>query len=122
MGLALAVAVVFLDAAGRLLVGAAAVVVLGTVARDLLVRPRLFAGPDGVEVRSWASRRHLPWPLLRVRVRATRRLGVPGRALELDTAAGPDDAGVLILLGRRELGVDPEEVLRALRALDPTGR
>jgi hypothetical protein len=41
------------------------------------------------------------------------------RLLELDTATGPDDAGVLVLLGRRDLGADPEDVARALRALDP---
>jgi hypothetical protein len=54
-------------------------------------------------------------------VRETRRFGVRSRTLELDTAAGPDDDGVLVVLGRRDLGADPEEVARALRALDPTG-
>ena len=122
LGLALALAVVVLDAAGRVLVGTAALLVLLLAARDLMARPRLSAGPDGVEVRSWTTRRHLPWPLLRIRVRALRRLGVTSRALELDTAAGPDDEGVLVLLGRRDLGADPEDVARALRALDPTVR
>lgn len=122
LGLALALAVVVLDAAGRVLVGTAALLVLLLAARDLMARPRLSAGPDGVEVRSWTTRRHLPWPLLRIRVRASRRLGVTSRALELDTAAGPDDEGVLVLLGRRDLGADPEDVARALRALDPTVR
>jgi Bacterial PH domain len=120
VALALTVAVVFLDLPGRLLVGTAALVVLALAVRDVVARPRLSAGPDGVEVRSWASRRHLPWALLRVRVRATRRLGMTNRALELDTAAGPDDAGVLVLLGRRDLGADPEAVARALHALNPT--
>ena len=46
--------------------------------------------------------------------------GVRGRTLELDTAAGPDDDGVLVILGRRDLGTDPEDVARALRDLDPT--
>lgn len=122
LGMALALAVVVLDAAGRVLVGTAALLVLLLAARDLMARPRLSAGPDGVEVRSWTTRRHLPWPLLRIRVRASRRLGVTSRALELDTAAGPDDEGVLVLLGRRDLGADPEDVARALRALDPTVR
>ena len=122
LGLALALAVVVLDAAGRVLVGTAALLVLLLAARDLMARPRLSAGPDGVEVRSWTTRRHLPWPLLRIRVRASRRLGVTSLALELDTAAGPDDEGVLVLLGRRDLGADPEDVARALRALDPTVR
>jgi hypothetical protein len=121
-GSALAVAAAFLDAPGRILVGPAALLVLVLAVRDIVARPRLAAGPDGVQVRTWTARRHLPWRLLRVRVRTTRRLGLTGRALELDTAAGPDDEGVLVLLGRRDLGADPEEVARALRALDPTLR
>jgi hypothetical protein len=36
------------------------------------------------------------------------------------TAAGPDDDGVLVVLGRRDLGADPQDVARALRELDPT--
>jgi hypothetical protein len=55
-----------------------------------------------------------------VNVRETRRLGVRGRTLELDTARGTDDPGVLVVLARRDLGADPEEVAQALRALDPT--
>jgi hypothetical protein len=42
------------------------------------------------------------------------------RTLELDTSAGPNDDGVLVVLGRRDLGADPDEVARALRGLDPT--
>jgi hypothetical protein len=57
-----------------------------------------------------------------VRVHETRRLGVRSRTLELDTAGGPDDDGVLLVLGRRDLGADPEHVARELRALDPTAR
>jgi Bacterial PH domain len=120
VGLGLALSVVVLDAAGRVLVGAGAVLVLVLAARDLLARPRLAAGPDGVDVRTLTGRRHLPWPELRVHVRETRRLGVRGRTLELDTARGIDDPGVLVVLARRDLGADPEEVARALRALDPT--
>jgi Bacterial PH domain len=122
IGVGLALAVVVVDTAGRVLIGAAAVLVLAVVVRDVVARPRMRAGPDGVEVRGWTTRRHLPWPLLRVQVRETRRFGVRSRTLELDTAAGPDDDGVLVVLGRRELGADPEEVARALRGLDPTVR
>jgi hypothetical protein len=122
LGLGLALAVVFLDAAGRVLVGAGAVLLLLLAARDVLTRPRLTAGPDGVDVRRLTGGTHLPWARLGVRVREIRRLGVRGRTLELDTASGPeDDDGVLIVLGRRDLGADPVEVARALRALDPTG-
>ena len=120
VGVGLAISLVFLDPAGRVLVGAGAVLLLGLAARDRLARPRLSAGPDGVDVRTLTGRRHLPWPGLRVRVRETRRLGVRGRTLELDTARGTDDPGVLVVLARRDLGADPAEVARALRDLDPT--
>ena len=122
IGLGLALAVVVLDAAGRVLVGAASLLALLLVGRDLLLRPRLSAGPEGVVVRTLGGRRELAWPDLRVQVRATRRFGVRSRTLELDTAADADDEGVLVLLGRRDLGADPDDVARALWALDPTAR
>ena len=119
VGLGLALAVLVVDATGRVLVGAAALLVLVLAVRDVVARPRLAAGPDGVDVRTWVARRHLPWPGLRIRVREVRRFGIRGRTLELDTAAGPDDEGVLVVLGRRDLGADPEAVARELRALHP---
>lgn len=119
VGLGLALAVVAVDTAGRLLVGAAALFLLLLAAKDLVLRPRLAAGPDGVVVRTLGGRSELTWPRLRVQVRTTRRFGISNRVLELDTATGADDDGVLVLLGRRDLGTDPEEVARALRALDP---
>jgi hypothetical protein len=121
VGLGLALALVALDTPGRLLVGAAALLFLGLAARDLLARPRLAAGPAGVVVRRLTGRTELPWRTLRIDVRTTRRFGVSNRFLELDTAAGPDDAGVLVLLGRRDLGADPEEVAGRLRSLAAGG-
>jgi Bacterial PH domain len=120
IGLGLALAAVFLDTAGRVLVGAAAVLALSLALRDGLARPRLSAGPDGVHVRTGLTRKHLPWRRLQVRVGTNRRLGLRSTVLELDTAAGPDDDGVLVLLGRWDLGADPADVARALRALDPS--
>jgi hypothetical protein len=119
VGLGLALGVLAVDAAGRLLLGAAAVLVLALVVRDAVLRPRLAAGPEGVVVRRLGGAQRLPWPGLSVQVRTTRRWGVRSRLLELDTAVGPDDPGALVLLGRRDLGADPEEVARALRALSP---
>src|SRR3954463_3417411 len=69
LGLGLALAVVFLDAAGRVLVGAGAVLLLLLAARDFLPRPRLTAGPDGVDVRRLTGGTHLPWARLGVHVR-----------------------------------------------------
>ena len=136
LGVVLGGTVVLLDPLGRVLVGAAAVLLLSLAARDRLLRPRLAAGPAGVAVRRLTGTTELPWARLQVRVRDTRRLGVRSRLLELDTAAGPDDGGrarpearrepasgeedgVLVLLGRRDLGADPGEVARALRAVRP---
>jgi hypothetical protein len=120
LGGGLAAAVLFLDSAGRVLVGGGALLLLALAVRDLLTRPRLTAGPDGVDVRGLTGGVHLPWARLRVRVRETRRLGVRSRTLELDTATGPDDDGVLVVLGRRDLGADPGAVATTLLALDPT--
>jgi hypothetical protein len=119
IGLGLALGLLVVDAAGRLLLGAATILLLALVARDVVLRPRLSAGPDGVRVRRLGGAQLLPWPGLSVRVRTTRRWGVRSRLLELDTATGWDDPGTLVLLGRRDLGADPEEVARALRGLHP---
>ncbi|WP_324275159.1 PH domain-containing protein [Blastococcus brunescens] len=123
LGVLLAVGVPFVvDAPGRILAVAGAVLLLAMTARDLLTRPRLAAGPDGVVVRRLTGRTVLPWPGLRVRVRETRRFGLRGRTLELDTATGPEGDGTLVVLARRDLGADPEAVARALWKLDPTVR
>jgi hypothetical protein len=52
------------------------------------------------------------WPALLARVRTQRRLGVRSRTLELEDRT--DDA-VLLVLGRRDLGADPEVVAAALQ-------
>lgn len=120
LGGGLALAVVVLDVAGRILVGTGALLLLALAVRDVLARPRLIAGPDGVDVRGLTGAVHLPWARLRVRVREVHRWGMRGRTLELDTSGGPGDGGVLVVLGRRDLGADPDAVARALRQLDPT--
>jgi Bacterial PH domain len=120
IGVGLGLAALLVDPVGRVLVGAAAVLVLLLAVRDAVLRPRLSAGPRGVDVRTLGRAVHLPWATLRVRVRATRRLGLRSRTLELDTSAGPDDDGVLVVRGRRDLGADPDEVARTLHELDPT--
>ncbi|MGY1739072.1 PH domain-containing protein [Geodermatophilus sp. SYSU D00684] len=119
-GLLLALAALGLDAAGRVLVGAAGVLLVGAALRDVVLRPRLTVDDAGVVVRTLTGRTRLPWPGLRVRLRTTRRLGVRSRLLELDTAAtDPDDAGTLVLLGRRDLGTDPAAVAQALEGRRP---
>jgi PH (Pleckstrin Homology) domain-containing protein len=116
VGVALGLAAALVDPVGRVLVGAAAVVLLGLAGRDVLLRPRLRTGPGGVTVRGLCGSTTVPWALLQVRVRVTRRLGMRGRTLELEDRS--DDA-VLLVLGRRELGADPQTVADALTAVGP---
>jgi hypothetical protein len=111
IGVALALAAALMDPVGRVLVGAAALVLLALAARDLLTRPRLRAGADGVTVRALGGTTTIPWAVLQVRVRLTRRLGLRGRTLELEDRS--DDA-VLVVLGRRDLGEEPQTVADAL--------
>jgi Bacterial PH domain len=118
IGLALALATLLVDPVGKVLVGAAALLVLALAARDAVLRPRLTAGPDGVTVRSFGGTTAIAWPLLQVRVRTQRRWGVSARTLELEDRA--DDA-VLVVLGRRELGADPDQVAELLSA-GPAGQ
>ena len=112
VGIALALGAALVDPVGRVLVGAAALVVLVLAARDAFLRPRLSTAPHGVTVRALNGATTIAWPVLRVRVRVTRRLGMTGRTLELEDAI--DDA-VLVVLGRRDLGEDPDTVAARLR-------
>jgi hypothetical protein len=115
---ALGLTALLVDPLGRVLVGTAALVLLAVAARDLALRPRLRADPAGVTVRTLSGSTSIPWPALRVRVRATRRLGTRSRTLELEDAR--DDA-VLLVLGRRDLGTDPGAVATALWTAEAGG-
>jgi hypothetical protein len=112
-GLVLGLAVPLVDPVGRVLVGAAALLLLGLAAHDTVLRPRLQTRDEGVTVRTPTGPITIGWPQLRARVRTPRRWGLRARTLELEDAA--DDA-VLVVLGRRELGTDPEAVAEALHA------
>jgi len=111
VGAALAAVAVPLEPVGRLLVGAAALLLLALAVRDLLLRPRLTADTDGVVVRRVAGRVAIPWGRVRASVRTTRRLGTTSRTLELEDVA---DDTVLLVLGRRDLGAAPEDVAATL--------
>jgi hypothetical protein len=116
VGVALALAAVLVDPVGRLLVGAAGLVLVALAARDLVLRPRLRIDADGVTVRALGTATTITWPNLQVRVRVTRRLGVRGRTLELEDRR---DDTVLLVLGRRDLGAEPQAVADALSAASP---
>lgn len=117
MATALAAAgIVLLDnAQGRLMVGVAAAVLLALSLHGTLVRPRLTADPTGVTVRSLTGSRHWSWGEVNVRLVRTRRLGRDVAVVELDAENSPRPG--LVLLGRLELGVDPEDVADVLLTL-----
>jgi hypothetical protein len=113
-GVAILVAAVFADPAGRLLGGIAGAGLLILAGTDLAWRPRLAANGGGVAVRTPGRTARLPWTQITgVRVDERQRLGLTSRTLEID--AGDD----LIVLGRRSLGTDPRDVAAVLDALRP---
>lgn len=99
------------DPTGRWLVWAAAALLFGIAAVDLLIRPRLRADDSGVAVRALSGRTSAPWSQVELSLRQVQRFGRSVATLELDL----DEK--LIVLGRRELGADPEDVIRQLAAL-----
>ncbi|WP_132426270.1 PH domain-containing protein [Pseudonocardia endophytica] len=105
------------DAPGQLL-AAVATIGLGLAALSgTRARPRLSAGPDGLTVRRLTWSLHVPWSRVDgIRVLRTRRLGRETSLLELDLRTAVDDGERLVVLGRLELGEDPEEVAEALHA------
>jgi hypothetical protein len=103
------------DPPGRVLLGTVAVVLVGAGLFGILVRPRLAADRQGITVRGLIGCRSWTWAEVNVRLVRTRRFGREVATLELDAdnAAVPD----LVVLGRLELGADPEDVVDALLAL-----
>ena len=101
------------DPTGRWLVWAAAGLLYAIAAVDVVVRPRLRADGWGVTVRSLTGQTTIPWTNLELRLRRLQRFGRSVPTLELDH----DEK--LTIFGRRELGSDPEEVLRQLDEVRP---
>lgn len=109
------------DPTGRLLAAVTTLALLGAALFGLLARPRLTADSSGLTVRGPFRSRHAGWSGVRsIRLLRTRRLGVTGSLLELDLL---DDDGRerLVVLGRLDLGADPEEVAATLLMDRPTG-
>jgi PH (Pleckstrin Homology) domain-containing protein len=107
------------DPAGRLIAGVAAVGLLIAALHGTRARPRLRVDADGLTVGGLLRSRHHPWPLVGdVRVLRTRRLGLRGALLEIDTTtAGGDER--LLVFGRLDLAEDPQDVAPQLLALRP---
>ncbi|MET0187591.1 PH (Pleckstrin Homology) domain-containing protein [Pseudonocardia sediminis] len=97
------------------LIAAVAAAGLGTAAASgTKARPRLAAGPDGLVVRRLSWTLDVGWGRVdNVRVLRQRRFGRESSLLELELRE-PDGAERLVILGRLELGEDPEEVAEVL--------
>ncbi|MGH3493238.1 MAG: PH domain-containing protein [Sciscionella sp.] len=103
---------------GQLLFGVGCVA-FGVFATHITVaRPRLEADDSGVRVRSLAGSTQWPWAQVQVRLREHHRWGRRTQLLELE---GPDDHGAdgFCILGRLDLGTDPDTVAKALFLLRP---
>jgi hypothetical protein len=115
-GLVLLLLAALADPAGRLLLGVAALGLLGLAAADLALRPRLAADPAGLQIRTAGGRHRLPWAAVdRVDVDEHTRYGLTSRTLELESGE------LLLVLGRRTLGADPRDVAGELARIRYTG-
>jgi len=111
---ALALAVVADDPPGRLFGGVAAAVLGAAALFGTVARPRLAIDDDGVAVRGLLGTRRWPWAQVRrLHVVRHNRLGREIPMLELD-AVDPDGTERLVVFGRLDLGVHPEDVAAAL--------
>ncbi|SES48977.1 PH domain-containing protein [Actinokineospora terrae] len=103
------------DPRGALLLIAAAGLLGVFALLGTLRRPRLTADARGITLRGVRGSKQWSWGEVNVRLVHTRRLGRESSALELDAdnAAEPD----LVLLGRLDLGADPQDVVEHLLRL-----
>jgi hypothetical protein len=107
-------AVTTTDAAGRLLFGGAAIVLMIYGVVGLVFWPRLSAGPDGLRVHTPARRAVYAWSEVdTVRLDERRRLGLSAGTLEIDAR---DE---LVVLSRWALGADPRDVLALVLSCAP---
>jgi hypothetical protein len=114
-GLAAAWAAFTDDPPGRVLLGAVALMLAFAGLFGTVVRPRLAADAEGVTVRGLTGRRRYAWAEVNVRLVRTRRLGRDVSTVELDAEAAEEPG--LVVLGRLDLGTDPEDVVDALLEL-----
>ncbi|GAB2739928.1 hypothetical protein GCM10027174_11580 [Salinifilum aidingensis] len=100
------------NAVDRLFIGVVALALLALTGHATAFRPRLSADPHGVTVRGLRGRRRFGWSEITPRAHEQRRHGRTTRSVELET---PDER--LIVLGRFDLGADPEDVAAELERL-----
>ena len=103
------------DPPGRVLLGTVALLLAAAGLFTSVARPRLAADREGLTVRGLTGTRTWTWAEVNVRLVHTRRLGRQTATLEVDAEnAEPPD---LVVLGRFDLGADPEDVVGELLAL-----
>lgn len=117
-GIVLAVAAVLSnDAAGKLLIGLAALALLIMAGVGLRQRPRLAiepGTPDPIVVRGVAgAKRFTPQQVVRARIVNYRRLGRKMPMLELDVNDHGEER--LLIFGRWDLGAHPQDVFETLQ-------
>ena len=103
------------DPLGKLLLGIAAVVLAFMALFGTVARPRLRADARGIEVRGLRGSTRWAWAEVNVKLSRTRRLGREVYLVELDAENAAQPA--LILLGKLDLGADPQDVADALLAM-----
>lgn len=103
------------DPPGRVLLGTVALVSALAGLFGVLARPRLAADHEGVTVRGLTGRRSWTWAEVNVRLVRTRRLGRDVATVELDADNAEEPA--LVVLGRLDVGTDPQDVVDALLEL-----
>lgn len=103
------------DPPGRVLLGAVALLLAVAGVFTTVARPRLAADQQGLTVRGLTGTRRWTWAEVNVRLVRTRRLGRDVATVEID--AENADPPALVVLGRMDLGVDPEDVVDELLAL-----
>jgi hypothetical protein len=103
------------DPPGRVLLAVVALLLGMAAVFATVARPRLAADHDGVSVRGLTGTRTWRWGEVNVRLVRTRRLGRDTATLEVDADGAEPPA--LVVLGRLDLGADPEDVVEELLAL-----
>jgi hypothetical protein len=103
------------DPPGRVLLGAVALLLAGGGVFATVARPRLAADHEGIAVRGLTGTRRWTWAEVNVRLVRTRRLGRETSTLEVD--ADNAEPPALVVLGRLDLGADPEDVVNELLEL-----
>ncbi|MHA6797786.1 PH domain-containing protein [Bounagaea algeriensis] len=100
------------EAVDRLFIGVIALALLALTGYATACRPRLRADPHGVTVHGLRGRRRFGWSEVTPRTHEQRRHGRTTRTVELETTGGE-----LFVLGRFDLGADPEDVAAELERL-----